>query len=149
LSVLPSANDALKSWAIGPMCRTDGSSALYDQVERGKRATDSRIACSSTGSKSRLRLRSLTQSGAQPAAHEGELPLGVWHAGPRSRGPFGSQQIWVESQHPVPQQVPPSPQAAPSSVHGVATQVPLPLQKGVAPLHWWPHAPQLWGSFSV
>jgi hypothetical protein len=34
-------------------------------------------------------------------------------------------------------------------MQGVATQVPLPSQKGVAPLQGWPHAPQLCGSFSV
>jgi hypothetical protein len=64
----------------------------------------------------------------------------------RSVGPFISQQIWVGSQHELPQQNVLPLQMPPPVKHGGISHLPVP-QKLVSPLHLIPQPPQLVGSF--
>jgi hypothetical protein len=79
----------------------------------------------------------------QPVGH---VPL-TGSKQPITVGPsVTAQQICVPVQHPLPQQVEPGLQAAPTSVHGqLDWQVPF-AQYGFAPPHVLPQVPQFWMS---
>jgi hypothetical protein len=84
-----------------------------------------------------------THSGAQPGGH---VPsTGVAQMGPPDTGPCWSQQIVPCWQHCTPQHVAPASHVCPLW-QGGAVHVPS-LQKGVWPVHFLPHWPQLRMSF--